>query len=73
MKASQERKLFRWVHIILSIPIFGYIYGPLSENIQATKLIRGFCVPVIFITGLWMWKGQAIKRWFKKKKSFLVE
>jgi len=29
-EGSTERKIIRWIHIIVSIPIIGYIYGPLK-------------------------------------------
>lgn len=32
MKASTERVLIRWIHILFSIPIVGYIYGPVAES-----------------------------------------
>jgi hypothetical protein len=35
MNAAIERKLIRWLHLILSIPIIGYIYGPVAEIPQA--------------------------------------
>jgi len=31
VKASTERKIIRWIHIIASIPIIGYIYGPVKN------------------------------------------
>ncbi|GAB3541038.1 hypothetical protein [Spirosoma fluminis] len=30
MKAATERKLIRWFPILASIPILGYIYGPVA-------------------------------------------
>ncbi|HTE11075.1 MAG TPA: hypothetical protein VK645_08895 [Chitinophagaceae bacterium] len=65
MKASQERRLHRWLHIVISIPLIGYIYGPVSQIPQAVVFVRWVFVPVVVITGFWMWKGQAIKRWIK--------
>jgi hypothetical protein len=35
MNAAVERRLIRWLHLILSIPIIGYIYGPVAEIPQA--------------------------------------
>ena len=71
MKASTERSLFRWVHIIISIPIVGYIYGPVSEIPQAVVAVRFVIFPALVLSGLWLWKGNAIKnfRWKPAKRN----
>jgi thiosulfate reductase cytochrome b subunit len=63
MKASTERKVIRWIHLILSIPIIGYIYGPVSEIPEATLAVQFVFFPIIVISGLWLWKGQVFKKW----------
>jgi hypothetical protein len=68
MKISTQRKIFRWIHIILSVPIVGYVYGPVAEIPRAAFAVRWVFFPVVIISGFWMWKGQVIKKWFKKKK-----
>lgn len=55
-KATQ-RSILRWIHIIVTIPIFGYIYGPASEVQQYAGEVRFIFVPVIVLTGLWMYVG----------------
>jgi thiosulfate reductase cytochrome b subunit len=62
IKASTERKIIRWLHIILSIPIVGYIYGPVSTIPQAVVAVRFVLFPLVVLSGLWMWKGAALKR-----------
>lgn len=66
MKASTERKLMRWLHIILSIPIVGYVYGPVAQIPRAAFAVRWILFPVVVITGFWMWKGHVVKRWARK-------
>jgi hypothetical protein len=34
------RWIFRWIHIVLSIPILGYIYSPF-ENFHSMPLLLG--------------------------------
>jgi hypothetical protein len=65
MSAAFERKIIRWVHIILSIPIVGYVYGPVAEIEEATRMVRWVFLPIIIVSGLWLWKGYVVKRWFK--------
>jgi hypothetical protein len=72
MKASTERQIIRWVHIILSIPVIGYIYGPVAEIPRAAFATRFVFMPVIIISGLWLWKGHLVKRYFKNiNKKFI--
>jgi thiosulfate reductase cytochrome b subunit len=66
MKASVERKLMRWVHIVLSIPVVGYIYGPVASIPVASLMVRWVIFPIIVLSGLWLWKGHLVKKWFRK-------
>ncbi|MFL5728468.1 MAG: hypothetical protein ACJ75J_03180 [Cytophagaceae bacterium] len=69
MKASTERQLIRWTHLILSIPILGYIYGPVAEMEQPAAAVRWVFMPVVILSGLWMWKGAWVKKLFKRSSS----
>jgi hypothetical protein len=67
MTAALERKIIRWVHIILGIPVVGYIYGPVATLPHAAAAVKWVFFPVIVLSGFWSWKGH----WFKKQlKSF---
>jgi hypothetical protein len=65
MKAATERKIIRWFHILISIPVLGYIYGPVSQIPQAVSVVRWIIFPSIVLSGLWLWKGTVVKRWFQ--------
>ena len=67
MKASRERKIIRWIHILLSIPIIGCIYGPVAEIPEATMIIRVFFFPVIVLSGFYLWKVHLLKKWWRRK------
>src|SRR5947207_4956297 len=54
---ATTRSILRWIHIIVTIPIFGYIYGPASEVQQYAGAVRFVFVPVIVLSGLWMYAG----------------
>jgi thiosulfate reductase cytochrome b subunit len=66
MTAAIERKIIRWIHLILSIPIIGYIYGPVAQIPEAAGAVRWIFFPVVILSGLWMWKGQWMKQRWKK-------
>jgi hypothetical protein len=58
--------IFRWIHIVFSIPILGYIYSPFDQIHNYAFTTRFVFVPVIVISGLWMWKGHVVRRLVSK-------
>ena len=54
---ATQRSILRWIHIIVTIPVFGYIYGPASEVQQYADGVRYIFVPVIILSGFWMYSG----------------
>jgi thiosulfate reductase cytochrome b subunit len=63
----KQRTIFRWIHIILSIPIVGYIYSPFDTLPQFANYVRFGYAPMIILTGLWMWKGHVVRRLIWKR------
>ena len=57
MKSATKRSILRWIHIIVTIPIFGYIYGPAAEVEQYAGAARYVFVPIMVLSGLWMYAG----------------
>jgi hypothetical protein len=62
MTEATNRMIFRWIHIVCSIPIIGYIYSPFEAIPDYAPLTRFVFLPVMLLSGLWMWKGQALRR-----------
>jgi hypothetical protein len=56
------RSIFRWVHLVFAIPILGYIYSPFDKIPDYAPPTRYFFVPVLVLSGLWMWKGHVLRR-----------
>jgi len=54
---ATKRSILRWIHLIVSIPILGYIYGPPAEVQQYASAVRFVFVPIIILAGLWMYSG----------------
>lgn len=67
MKAATERKIIRWLHIIASIPVIGYIYGPVAQFLNAVIAIKWVLFPLIVLSGLWLWKGHWVRKGWRKK------
>ena len=57
MSDATKRSILRWIHIVITIPIFGYIYGPAAEVQQYADGVRYIFVPIMVLSGLWMYAG----------------
>lgn len=66
MKEATKRSILRWIHIILAIPIAGYVYSPFAELPNYAPVVRFVSVPILVLTGFWMWKGHAVRRLLSK-------
>jgi hypothetical protein len=62
MKQSTKRSILRWIHIVFAIPIFGYVYSPFEEIPNYAPAVRYVFLPVLVLTGLWMWQGHVVRR-----------
>ena len=69
MKEATKRSILRWIHIIISIPIIGYIYSPFEEIPKYAPTVRFVFLPVMVLSGFWMWKGPVIRRLFSKRSA----
>jgi thiosulfate reductase cytochrome b subunit len=67
MKDSTIRSILRWIHIVVAIPILGYIYSPFDQIHYYAPITRFVFVPVIVLSGLWMWKGHVVRRLVSKR------
>jgi hypothetical protein len=57
MNNASKRSILRWVHLIFTIPILGYIYGEPSDVKQYVGAARYIFVPVVILAGYWMYAG----------------
>jgi hypothetical protein len=60
MSSLQERTFIRTLHLVLSIPIIGYIYGPVAHIPPAASFTRFVAVPIVIMSGIWMWQKPRI-------------
>jgi len=52
MKEATKRSIFRWIHIVFSIPILGYIYSPFDQIPNYAAPTRFVFVPVMVLFGI---------------------
>ena len=69
MKDATKRSIVRCIHIVFSIPILGYIYSPFEEIPNYAPAVRFVFVPVLVLSGLWMWKGHVLRRFISKRSA----
>jgi hypothetical protein len=69
MNQAIVRTISRWIHIVFGLPILGYIYDSPTNTPHYAWTIRAVFVPVIALSGLWMWKGHVVRRLISKNKT----
>ena len=57
ISSATKRAILRCIHLVLSIPILGYIYGEPSDVQQYAGAVRFVFVPVMILSGYWMYSG----------------
>ena len=68
MNSLSERALIRTLHLVLSIPIIGFIYGPVAHIPPAATFTRLIAVPVVALSGIWMWQKPRLLRWLRPRR-----
>lgn len=69
MKAATERKIIRWFHILASIPMVGYIYGPVASIPEASAAVRWVILPLVVLSGFWLWLGHLLRKRVRKTNT----
>ena len=69
MKDATKRSIFRWIHIVWSIPNLGDIYSPFEEIPNYAPAVRFVFLPVMVLSGFWMWKGHVVRRLISRRSA----
>jgi hypothetical protein len=75
-KSMTERSLIRMLHLVLSVPIIGFIYGPVAHIPPAADFTRFIAVPMVAASGIWLWQKPRFLRWARQRsadQSFFTE
>jgi hypothetical protein len=72
MTQGTKRAIFRWVHILFSVPIIGYIYSPFEEIPKYAHAVRFVFLPLIALSGLLMWKGHLLGGLFRSPRGSAI-
>jgi hypothetical protein len=69
MNQGTVRIVFRWIHIVCGIPILGYVYDSPTDTPNYAWAIRDVFLPLLLLSGLWMWKGHVLRRLISKRSA----
>lgn len=69
MKEATRRSMVRWIHLVIAIPIVGYIYSPFEQLPNYAPATRFVFLPSMVLSGLWMWKGHLVRRLVSKETA----
>lgn len=62
MNQATLRTISRWMHLLFSVPILGYVYSPFDKIPEYATPTRYVFVPMLVLSGLWMWKGHIVRK-----------
>jgi hypothetical protein len=54
---ATKRSILRWIHLVLAIPVLGYIYSPFAELPSYAAVTRFIFAPLGILAGYWMYAG----------------
>jgi len=63
MSQRQVRNILRVIHLVAAFLIGMYVYSPLGAEPAFTMAARIVLVPLLLITGLWMWQQARVRKW----------
>jgi thiosulfate reductase cytochrome b subunit len=69
MKETTKRAILRTIHLVLAIPIIGYIYSPFDQIPNYAFPTRFIFLPAMVLSGLWMWKGHLVRQFVRGRPA----
>lgn len=69
MTPATQRTIARWIHILCGLPIIGFVYGPPAEVEPYRYMFQYVFMPVLLVSGLWLWKGHWVRRLFSRSSA----
>ena len=69
MNQGLKRTILRSIHIVFGLPLIGLVYGPPAETEQYRYMFQYIFMPVLLVSGVWMWKGHVVERLIWKKSA----
>jgi len=67
MTAGKLRIILRWVHLIVGLVLLCYVYSPFSKYPAFCLFVKFIAVPVVVLSGIWVWKFVPINKFLRIK------
>jgi hypothetical protein len=67
--ATNTRNLHRVIHLIGGAVLGTFIYSPLRDVPWFCLATQAVVVPLVTMTGLWLWKGHALRSWLRRANA----
>lgn len=66
LSGKQQRTILRYTHLLAGMLNVFFIYTPLGDLPEFELLVQIILVPVIIITGVWMWQQAKVRKLLAK-------
>ena len=66
LSGKQQRTILRYTHLVAGLLNVFFIYTPLGDVREFELLVQIILVPVIVITGVWMWQQARVRKLIAK-------
>ncbi len=67
LSGKQQRTILRYSHLVAGMLNVFFIYTPLGDVSAFQLLVQIILVPVIIITGVWMWQQARVRKLIAKR------
>jgi hypothetical protein len=67
LSGKQQRTILRYSHLLAGMLNVFFIYTPLGDVWAFQLLVQIILVPVIIITGVWMWQQARVRKQIAKR------
>ncbi len=64
LSQGKLRVMLRWTHIIIGLILLCYIYSPLGRIGLFQMMIKIVLIPILVLSGVWLWKFTNVNKLF---------
>ena len=69
LSGKHQRMILRYSHLLAGMLNVFFIYTPLGDVWEFQLLVQIILIPVIVITGVWMWQQARVRKLLAKAKG----
>lgn len=73
LNQARVRTTLRWGHVLEGMFLVAYVYSGSHTSAVLTNIARFVVMPLIVVSGLWLWQQGRIVRWMRRTTSQISE